>query len=51
MAGDVSAYGVGAVISHLMPDGMERPIAYASTTLAPAERQYAQVEKKALFYF
>ena len=27
------AYGIGAVISHMFPDGRERPVAYASLTL------------------
>lgn len=30
MAADASANGVGDVISHVLPDGTEKPIAFAS---------------------
>ena len=48
LACDASAYGVGAVISHLMPDSSEYPIAYASRSLSSAGKSYSQMERDAL---
>ena len=48
LAGDASSYGIGAILFYVLPDWTEHPGAYASRTLKPSERNYAQLEKEAL---
>ncbi|KAF4528412.1 hypothetical protein B566_EDAN016988 [Ephemera danica] len=48
LACDASPHGVGAVISHIMPNGEEKPIAFGSKTLKSSEQNYSHVDKEAL---
>ena len=45
---DASPFGVGAILSHIMEDGEEKPVSYKSRTLSVAERGYGHVEREGL---
>ncbi|XP_043229848.1 uncharacterized protein K02A2.6-like isoform X5 [Amphibalanus amphitrite] len=49
LTADASPYGVAAVLSHPDPQtGADQPIAFASRSLTPAERNYSQLDREAL---
>lgn len=47
LATDASPHGLSAVLSHILPNGIERPIAFASRTLSNAEKNYSHIIKEA----
>ena len=48
VAANASAYGINPVISHVLSDGTEHPIAYASRSLTKSEQNCAELKKEAL---
>ena len=48
LASDASPHGISGILSHVMPDETERPIAYASRSLTKTEMKYAQIDREAL---
>ena len=45
LATDASQYGIGAPLSHVTPEGVEKPITFASRTLSKSD---SQIEKEGL---
>ncbi|KAG8323166.1 hypothetical protein J6590_108572 [Homalodisca vitripennis] len=48
LAVDASSFGLGAVLSVVTPEGIEKPLAYQSRTLTNAEKNYSQIDREAL---
>lgn len=44
---DASPSGLGAILSQIEADGVERPVSFASRTLNAAEGKYSQIQKEA----
>ena len=47
LAADTSAYGLRAVVSHVIEDRQEQPISFVSCTLYNSEQNYSHIKKEA----
>lgn len=48
LACDASQNGIGAVLSHILPNGSDRPITFISRVYSKAEKNYSMIHKEAL---
>ena len=48
LACDTSPYGLGAVLSSILPDAYEKLLAYSSRALSSSEKNYFQIERESL---
>lgn len=48
VASNAIPIGIGTVLSHLLPDGSEKPIALAFASRSNSEKKYAQIDEEAL---
>ena len=48
LACDASPYGVGTVLSQVLDDGSDKPVAFTSRSLTPAEKRYSQLDREGL---
>lgn len=45
---DASPHGIAAVLSHVMPNNIEKPVEFVSRILLNAENLYSKIDKAAL---
>ncbi|EGT56984.1 hypothetical protein CAEBREN_22921 [Caenorhabditis brenneri] len=48
VSADASNYGIGGVLTHVNPEGVELPVAHFARSLTDTEKRYSQIEKEAL---